>query len=834
MNTHLETTPLTLGQITLAGQPETALPLEKTAISGQLLGPLAIISIEQTFRNPFPEIVDLEYLFPVSHQAAIVDFEMHIGSRHIRAELQESEQARQTYDQARFEGRQAALFEQRRPNLFSVKIANVLPGESLRTALRYQELLDYVDGEYQCVIPMGLTPKYHSPEHPEESKGVDAPLTSDLSEVGPVTITLSVDAGHPVGAADNQPHSPSHPLSVSHLDERRFQVTLAGEHIPNKDFVLRYATAQEQARLASWVSPDNGTGHFLVMVMPPAIEQFEQTQPREIVYVLDRSGSMSGKPIHQAVNALKASLRTLRPGDQFRILLFDYEIEWYHRGEAIHFNQDAVDQADRFLSGVEGRGGTEIVGALKAALDLPQEPEHQRIIVLLTDGSVSGEERALGLVREQLKAARLFTFGIGPSVNRAFIQRLAQLGRGTAEFLGLNEDIEGAIIRFQDRLAFPMLVDLKLDWGKNAVWDVYPKMLPDLYADQPLVLTGRCKIDKEQAISLHLLGRRGNETVKMDTALRLLDQPETAISRLWARSRVDDLLEIGALGDLPDHQVRNQVIGLAMEHRLVTPFTSFVAVDSQVVADSSTKPQILIAQPLPEGLDLAGFVAFPDAQLRSHRLMAPEILYQTGYSDQDTKGHKAIIDDMVYAPEPPASPSYKMERTDVRFSREVTLRELARTQKLNGSWDDDIEQTVAALLVFLQGNHTPHSGHFRTQMQRTVKWLLAEPASGFSAYLKCYAIHELAGVTGLEHDLQAAEELRQALPQPASKLQRAIWAYVHGDPIEESSPVEVESLEDLWLAVILNLTNLPISPSLAHDTEPRLVETLLAALHHTY
>ena len=835
MNTDIETQLITLGQITLAGHPETALPLEKTAINGQLLGPLAVVSIEQTFRNPFPETVDLEYLFPVSHQAAIVDFEMLIGSRRIRAELQESEQARQTYEQARSEGRQAALFEQRRPNLFSVKVANVLPGESLRTSLRYQELLDYVDGEYQFVIPMGLTPKYHSPQHPDESKGVDAPLAADLSEVGPVTISLSVDAGHPVGVAGSQPQSPSHPLSITHLDDRRFQVQLAGEHIPDKDFVLRYATAQKQARLASWVSPENGNGHFLVMVMPPAIEQFEQTLPREFVYVLDRSGSMMGKPIDQAVNALKASLRTLRPGDQFRILLFDHEIDWYHHGEAIPFTQDGVDQADRFLSSIQARGGTEIVSAVQAVLDLPQEAEHQRIIVLLTDGSVSGEERALYLVRRQLKAARLFTFGIGPSVNRAFIQRLAQLGRGTAEFLGLNEDIEGAIIRFQDRLAFPMLVDLKLDWGESTVWDVYPRMLPDLYADQPLVLTGRCNIEKDQGLILNLRGKQGSEMVNLNTTLRLLDQPEAAIPRLWARSRVDDLLEKRELGDLPEHKVRDQVIGLAMQHRLVTPYTSFVAVDSQVVADTSAKPQILIAQPLPEGLDLAGFVGHHLNCLVSAEipdfdgLRVEKALYNVNACPDEIIHEKLSIEDS-----PPRIIELQTRKIGARPDGERLLRMLARSQKLNGSWDDDIQQTVAALLAFLRSNHTPHSGHFRSQLQRAVKWLLAEPTNDFTAYLRAYVFHQLANITGVERDLKTADELRMALPEVTNRLQRAIWACLLGNQFREYLPEALENLEDLWLAVILNLTDLPVSPSLYDDGDPKLIETLLAALHHTH
>jgi Ca-activated chloride channel homolog len=826
MNTNLETIPLTLGQITLTGQPQTALPLEKTAINGQLLGPLAVVSIEQNFRNPYPETVDLEYLFPVSHQAAIVDFEMRIGKRTIRAELQESEQARQTYDQARFEGRQAALFEQRRPNLFAVKIANVLPGESLRTTLRYQELLDYVDGEYNFVIPMGMTPKYHSPQHPDESKGVDAPLASDLSEVGTVTISLSVDAGHAVSAG-SQPHSPSHPISVTHLDERRFQVQLAaGEQIPNKDFVLRYATAQKQSRLASWVSPENGNGCFLVMLVPPAIEEYEQPVAREFVYVLDRSGSMSGMPIAQAVNALKASLRTLQPGDQFRILLFDNKIDWYKGGQPIPFNQDEIDQADRFLSAVQGRGGTEIVKAIQAVLDMPELPEHQRIIVLLTDGSVSGEERALDMVRKGHQSTRLFTFGIGPSVNRAFIQRLAQLGRGSAEFLGLSEDIEGSIIRFQDRLSFPMLVDLDLDWGEYAVWDVYPKRLPDLYADQPLILSGRCSLTSEKPLTFKVRGRHGSERVVLDTTLRLLDQPETSIQRLWAHSRVDDLLEEGKLDNLPLHHVRDQVIGLALQHRLVTPYTSFVAVDSQIVTDKVAERQILIAQPLPEGLDLAGFVSYKTSNMVSADFLKLNSMRSERAEFEVHASPATPILEEVYDPQSLTSDRQKMKEYSARSQGEILLRELARTQKLNGSWEDDIEATVAALLAFLRGGHTPRRGHFRTQLRRTVAWLLDEPASGNAAFLKAYTLHQLADVTAGEHGRREAEQLKAALPQPTNRLQKAIWAHLHGDPFEEDLPAQIDDLEDLWLAVIFNLHELPMALSSVDETQSRLVEVL--------
>ncbi|MFU8773504.1 MAG: hypothetical protein ACNA8H_13935, partial [Anaerolineales bacterium] len=392
------------------------------------------------------------------------------------------------------------------------------------------------------------------------------------------------------------------------------------------------------------------------------------------------------------------------------------------------------------------------------------------------------------------------------------------------------EDIEGAIIRFQDRLSFPMMVDLGLDWGEYAVWDVYPKKLPDLYADQPLILSGRCSIDSEKPLTFKLRGRRGSETLTLDATLRLLDQPETSIQRLWARKRVDDLLEEGKLRNLPVHETRDQVIGLAMQHRLVTPYTSFVAVDSQVVTDRIAEQQILIAQPLPEGLDRDGFISSPDLHLISKQSMTRDVLYQTDDSDRDLEILQAHKVYEVLSIEPPASPADEIPQRELIFPKEFTLRELARKQKLNGSWDDDIEQTAAALLAFLRGGHTPRRGHFRTQLRRTVEWLLAVPASGSAAFLKAYALHQLADVTAGEHAEQAAEQLKAALPQPTGRLQRAIWAYLHDDPFEQDLPTQIDDLEDLWLAVIFRLTDLSISTGLADDADSRLVETLQAGL----
>src|SRR5882724_5647296 len=592
---------LRMGSLIVTGAPTASSLLEHTDVVAHISGPLASVSVAQRFGNSFSEPVELAYLFPLPHGAAIVDYELRIGQRVIRADMKELEEARRTYSTARDQGQRAGLLEQRRPNLFSIELANVQPGETILATIRYQERLRYDDGCYSFIFPMGITPKYH--RDLAEAAKVDAPVAAAGDSIGTVDIGVTVDGG---GPADD-PQSPSHQVEITRMDERRFGVRLLGDVIPNKDFVLRYRVAEAALRAAACISISEGGATVLITALPPRLTDEFEPSPREFIFVIDRSGSMSGEPLLQARNALRSCLRSMGPQDTFNIQAFDDRIEWFSQS-ANPVVQAAVERADKWLERIDARGGTDILGAIDSVLMLNSDPERQRYIVFLTDGAVSADDEALRRVQRQLGRARLFTFGVGPSVNRSLLMRMAELGHGTAEFLQLNEDIEEAIIRFQDRVAYPVLQDITLDWEGVTAWDVYPARLPDLYIGQPLELVARIRATSEGPGRLRISGRSGNLPVALDVELPAGTTAEPIITRAWARARVDALLD--GLRDEPGQMgaLRSEIIGLAIAHRLLTPFTAFVAVDSEVTEKRSDKQtRVSVAVPLPEGLEMAGF-----------------------------------------------------------------------------------------------------------------------------------------------------------------------------------------------------------------------------------
>jgi len=769
---------LRMGSLIVTGAPTaSSLPLEHTDVVAHISGPLASVSVAQRFGNSFSEPVELAYLFPLPHGAAIVDYELRIGQRVIRADMKELEEARRTYSTARDQGQRAGLLEQRRPNLFSIQLANVQPGETILATIRYQERLRYDDGCYSFVFPMGITPKYH--RDPAEAAKVDAPVAAAGDSIGTADIGITVDGG---GPADD-PQSPSHQVEITRMDERRFGVRLLGGVIPNKDFVLRYRVADTAVRAAACTSISEGGATVLITALPPRLTDDSEPSPREFIFVIDRSGSMSGEPLLQARNALRSCLRSMGPQDTFNIQAFDDRIEWFSQS-ANPVVQAAVERADKWLERIDARGGTDILGAIDSVLMIDSDPERQSYIVFLTDGAVSADDEALRRAQRQLGRARLFTFGVGPSVNRSLLMRMAELGHGTAEFLQLNEDIEEAIIRFQDRVAYPVLQDITLDWEGVTAWDVYPARLPDLYIGQPLELVARIRATSEGPGRLRISGRSGNLPVALEVELPPSTTAEPIITRAWARARVDALLD--GLRDEPGQMgaLRSEIIGLAIAHRLLTPFTAFVAVDSEVTEKRSDKQtRVSVAVPLPEGLIMEGFfgspmacAAAPPSPPLPTRIGSVRQVVRRAFSAMERAVPAAHSDHTAEVMEPseltyvaatlPASERIASQQQ----TTEELLRWLARIQNVPGSWgsgETEVEQTAAAILAFVRAGHTHRGGHYRRQLARAIKWLLAATAQGLAEYARAQALAELAAATG-DSAIARAAQSAQTGPQPTS------------------------------------------------------------------
>jgi Ca-activated chloride channel family protein len=851
---------LRLGSILVIqnGEPSSPLPLEQTAVSGQIIGPVVRVRVTQQFGNPFRMPIELEYLFPLPHKAAIVDYRVRIGTREIRAEIKEREAARRIYQEAVDAGQRASLLEQRRPNLFSIQIGNVQPHETILCELEYEERLIFEDGTYQFVFPMGITPRYHSPlQSSATASSADSPLARPGERIAPVELQLSIDAGTPI----MDPTSPSHTLQITRQDAQHLTVALAGENLPNKDFVLRYAVSGEALASASWLTTAGESEIALITLIPPRLTLDGDPAPREFVFVIDRSGSMSTAPMTQAKNALRACLRGLNAHDTFTIQAFDDQIEWFAQ-PAQAVIQENIDLADQWLDTIASRGGTEILPAIDAALGLATDPERQRYVVFLTDGSVSADEQAIRKIARQRGSARLFTFGIGPSVNRFLLDKIAQMGRGSAEFVGVYEDIETAITRFQDRVSYPALQDIQLNWQDAAAWDTYPEIVPDLYVGQPLEIVTRLK--RSGDAWLHVMGQvRGTPvTVALPLAPAAAENP--TIQRLWARARIEALLDQQRESGDQD-SLRQQIISISLEHRLLTAYTAFVAVDSEVTRGGDAKP-IRVSTPLPDGLNYEGFVG--PQSLSVGGLVTTDWLGTLGFSGSSpAPSMQSVPTSLRKRRTPPDDNRFQSyeEARPSRFSRPLNdedsgatseaedsvadaslvtswggtrkaeaeaipeqtfdfasiderIKWLARTQKVNGSWDGDVEMTAAALLSFVRAGHTTRSGSYRQQVRKAANWLQRSRAgaNGFAAWAAARALRELEAATG--DDIFPSPPL----PTPTTDPERAAAG---GSSL--SVPTAVASLDDLRI-VALAVGAAQASAELNHEAPQPLVQCWLA------
>jgi Ca-activated chloride channel family protein len=599
-----------------SGQPKGICPLKHTDVKAEISGFMARVNVTQEFENPFKEKIEAVYVFPLPAGAAVDDMTMVVGERTVRGKILRREEAQAVYDAAKSGGQVASLLNQERPNIFTQSVANILPGEKVKITISYVETLKYEAGSYEFSFPMVVGPRYMPGKATgQQGTGTEPDTTSvpDASKISPplvppgmrsgqdVSLEVMLDAGLPVVDIKGK----SHELEVDRLNAHSARVRLKnGAMIPNKDFVLRYDVAGKSIQDALLAHRSDKGGYFTLILQPPDRVTAADVTPKELVFVLDTSGSMSGFPIEKAKETMKLALDGLYPNDTFNLITFagDTRILFPVPVRATPANRR---KAQAFLDASTGDGGTEMMKAIKAALDPSDAQDHVRIVCFMTDGYVGNDMEIISEIQKHPNA-RVFGFGIGGSVNRFLLDKMSEAGRGEVEYVALNDDGSAAARRFHDRVRNPLLTDISVDWNGLPVSDVYPQRIPDLFGAKPVILTGRYTGAGRGTVRLKgmMSGREFVREIPVD--FPEAEAQNGVLSSLWARQRIDDLMSQdykGAQQGAMKPELQESITSLGLEFGLMTQFTSFVAVEEMIVTDGGQPRRIDVPVEVPEGVN---------------------------------------------------------------------------------------------------------------------------------------------------------------------------------------------------------------------------------------
>jgi Ca-activated chloride channel family protein len=587
------------------GDPATdQVPLKKTWAEADIAGVIAAVRIHQVFENTGGKTIEAVYVFPASTRAAVHAMRMKIGARTIEAKIERKAEARAQYEAAKQQGKRASLLEQERPNVFTTSVANILPGDRIEVELDYSELLLPEDHVYEFVYPTVVGPRYAGGANPKTDQWMANPHLGQ-GQAEPYAWDIKVHLQTGIGLKDVS--SPSHKIAVSYAGPSTADVTLDQKGGGNKDFVLRYRLAGDKIEtgLLQFAEPSGlpypSEKFFALLVEPPQRPVAADIPGREYVFLLDTSGSMHGFPIDTTKELMRHLLPGLRPTDHFNIVCFSGDnFVWAPKGSRPATPENIREGIDVILK-QHGSGGTELMGGLQAAYGIPPVGKGvSRTVVVVTDGYVGVEAQAFRFIRERLGEANLFAFGIGSSVNRGLIEGMARAGLGEPfVVLGPQKAAEQAerLRRMIDR---PLLTDIEVRFGNAGVYEVAPEKIPDLMAERPLLIYGKYRGD--QPTRVEISGRTGRGAWHHAIDLRPADaRPQNrALRALWARKWVElleDELHMG--GGQP---VEKAITDLGLFYNLLTPFTSFVAIDSQVVNPNGQSDTVRQPLPMPEGV----------------------------------------------------------------------------------------------------------------------------------------------------------------------------------------------------------------------------------------
>jgi len=626
-------------------------PLKHTDVKADISGFIARVKVTQTFFNPLKERIEAVYVFPLPHQAAVDDMTMVLSSgRRVVGIIKRRAEARRIYQQAIAQGATAALLEQERPNIFTQTVGNIDPGEQIDIEISYVDVLAYDMGTYEFHFPMVVGPRYipggatskipevppelqgkvgeldkqKVPEGPDKPKGdgwsPDTTRVPDASRITPpvlkpefrnghdISLEVKLDAGVPVQNLAVVNHKCDlNKVGVSMATAR----TLAADSIPNKDFVLRYDVVGEKPEMALLGHTDaKGQGYFMLMIQPKEDEKLKAAPPREIVFLIDVSGSMSGKPTEKVRETMDKMLRLCKVDDTVQVVAF--------RGSAqklfdapVQATKENIAAALDFTNRIQGRGGTEMLKGVRMALSEPPDPKRVRIVLMLTDGFIGNEAEIIEEVGKRCgDQVRFWCLGIGNSVNRFLVDGVARQGGGMGKVMNLNEDPNDTVEEIMMRIHRAQLSKVAIDWGGAQVSETYPAKIPELWVGRPIILFGRYAGGRGET-PIRVSGRVEGEPVSWPLVVSFpaAENRHAVLAKVWARNKVEDLMQSTYYAGSP--AVEEEVTRIALDYRLMSQYTSFVAVDETELG-KLTEParpprRMLVPVPIPEGTRYEGF-----------------------------------------------------------------------------------------------------------------------------------------------------------------------------------------------------------------------------------
>jgi Ca-activated chloride channel homolog len=583
-------------------------------------GPTLRARVTQVFRNTTKDWVEAIYVYPLPDGGAVDTLKMVIGDRFVVGDIKERQQARVIYEQAKQNGQKAALTEQQRPNIFTNAVANIGPGETVLVQIEYQEPVHQSGDQFSLRIPMVVGPRYNpapvvqtvdlrtgdngwgsaSNDPVPDRDRISPPVLDrkDNAPVNPTTISIRLQAGFPVGDVKSHFHN----VKIDSPDSATRVITLAEGAVPaDHDFELTWTAAAEKTpSVGLFREQVAGNDYLLAYVTPPVVNDAEQKPlPREVIFVIDNSGSMGGTSIAQAKAGLLYALGRLQPNDRFNVIRFDNTMDMLFP-DVVAADGDHVARAQAFVTALQAAGGTEMIPPMRAALtDRHADGNTVRQVVFLTDGCIGNEQQLFDTITSMRGRSRVFMVGIGSAPNSYLMTRAAELGRGTFTHIGSIDQVEGRMRELFGKLENPAVTQLSVTFSDTKA-DVTPAMLPDLYRGEPLVLAARLGT---LVGTMEIKGRIGDRPWSITLPLANAAGGR-GLSKLWARREIADAEVAQTMRTLTAEEANKMILALALEHQLVTRLTSLVAVD-QTPSRPANEPLRVSALPLnlPAGWD---------------------------------------------------------------------------------------------------------------------------------------------------------------------------------------------------------------------------------------